>query len=58
MVKMRNTYKILVGKPEERDHSEDRGVDGNTIFEWILGKYGGKLTGCIWFKIGTSGGSV
>jgi hypothetical protein len=34
---MRNAYKILVGKPGERDHSEDLGVDGR-ILKWILGK--------------------
>jgi hypothetical protein len=26
------------------------------ILEWILGKFGGKLTGCIWHRIGTNGG--
>jgi hypothetical protein len=25
---MRTAYKISVGKPEERDHSEDMGIDG------------------------------
>jgi hypothetical protein len=24
----RELHKVLVGKPKERDHSEDRGVDG------------------------------
>jgi hypothetical protein len=39
------------------DHSEDLGVDGKIILEWILGKQGGKLwTGFIWVGIGTSGG--
>jgi hypothetical protein len=39
----------------EREHSEDLGVDGRIILEWILRKYGGKLwTGCIWLRIGTS----
>jgi len=28
MEPMRNAYKNVVGKPEERDHSEDLGVDG------------------------------
>jgi hypothetical protein len=27
----RNTYKILVGNPKEKDHSEDLGVDGRTL---------------------------
>jgi hypothetical protein len=35
---MRNAYKILIGKPEEGDHSEDLGVDGRIILEWFLGK--------------------
>jgi hypothetical protein len=40
-----------------RDHLEDLGVDGKIILEWFLGKYGMKLwTGCIWVRIGTSGG--
>jgi hypothetical protein len=30
-------YKVLVGKLKERDHSEDRGVDGRMESEWILG---------------------
>jgi len=34
----RNVYKILVGKPEGRYRSEDRGVDGKILLEWILGK--------------------
>jgi hypothetical protein len=37
--------------------SEDLNVDGKIILEWILGKKSGKVwTGCIWLKIGTSGG--
>jgi hypothetical protein len=40
-----------------RDHSGDLGVDRKTILEWILGKQGRKVwTGCIWLRIGTSGG--
>jgi hypothetical protein len=43
MGKMRNAYKILVRKPEGRDHSEDVGTDEMIILEWILGKQCGKL---------------
>jgi hypothetical protein len=43
----------------ERDHSEDLGTDVKVILEWILGTLDGKLwTGCIWLRIGTSGGLV
>jgi len=31
-------YSILLDYMKERDHSEDLGVDGKMIFEWILGK--------------------
>jgi hypothetical protein len=27
--------RILVGKMKERDHLEDRGLDGRIIFKWI-----------------------
>jgi hypothetical protein len=37
MGKDRIVYKVLVGSPKERDHSEDQGVDGNMGSEWILG---------------------
>jgi hypothetical protein len=39
-----------------RDHSEDLDLDGKIMFEWILGKQGGKvLTECLWLWIETSG---
>jgi hypothetical protein len=34
---MGNSYEILVGKPEGKNHSEDLGVDGRIILECILG---------------------
>jgi hypothetical protein len=40
-----------------RDNSEDVGVDGKITLEFILRKQGGKVwTGCMWFRIGVSGG--
>jgi hypothetical protein len=54
---MRNAYRILVGNVNGRDHSEDLGVDGKIMLEWILGKSCGKVwAGCMWLRIGTSGG--
>jgi hypothetical protein len=42
-----------------RGHLEDLDVDGKMILERILRKYGGKmLTGFIWLRIWTSGGSL
>jgi hypothetical protein len=38
-----------------KDYSED--LEGETILEQIVGKQGWKLwTGCIWLRIGASGG--
>jgi hypothetical protein len=40
-----------------KDHSEDLGVDGKVILEWIIGKLSGmRWTACIYFRIRTSGG--
>jgi hypothetical protein len=36
MGEKRNTYRILLGKPERRDHWEDQDVGGWTISKWIL----------------------
>jgi hypothetical protein len=38
MGELRGAYKILVGRPEGRNHYEDLGVDGRTTLRWILGK--------------------
>jgi hypothetical protein len=54
---VRNAYKILVGKSEGKTPYGRPRLNGRIILEWILGKYGGMVcTGCIWFRIGTSGG--
>jgi hypothetical protein len=34
----RGLYRILVGKPEERDHLGDPRVDGSIILRWIFRK--------------------
>jgi hypothetical protein len=38
----RNVYRVLMGKPEKRDHFEDQGVDGRMGSEWILGRLAGE----------------
>jgi hypothetical protein len=36
MGEKRNAYRILVGKPKERDHGKDQDVSEWTILKWIL----------------------
>jgi hypothetical protein len=38
MGEVRNAYNILSEKLKGRDHTEDLGVDGKIILEWILAK--------------------
>ena len=53
----RVAYRVLVGKPEERDHLEDPGVDERIILRWIFRKWDvGAGTGWIWRRVGTEGG--
>jgi hypothetical protein len=40
MVERRVAYRVLVGNLRERDHSEDPGVDGRLLFEWIVKNWG------------------
>jgi hypothetical protein len=48
--------KILVGKPEGKDHSEDVVIDGKVVLEWILEKQAGRVwTGFMWLRTGASG---
>jgi hypothetical protein len=53
---MRNSYHILVGKPEGKNYLEDLDVDEKIISEGMLEKEGGKVwTGCIWLRKGSCG---
>ena len=53
----RGVPKVLVGKPDGRDHWGDQDVDGRIILRWILRKWERVVgTGWIWFRIGTGGG--
>jgi len=54
MGERRVVYRVLVGKPEGKDHLEGPGVDGRIILRWIFRKWDvGVWTGSSWFMIGT-----
>jgi hypothetical protein len=38
MGERRGAYRVLVGKPEGRNHLTDLGLDGRIILKWILEK--------------------
>ena len=55
----RGVHRVLVGKPEERDHWEDLGIDGWIILGWICrGGDVGIWTGLGWHRIETVGGRL
>ena len=55
----RGVYRVLVGKPEGRDHWGDLDVDGWIILEWISRKWDvGIWTGLGWPRIKTGGGRL
>jgi len=55
----RGVYKVLVGKPERKNHLEDPGVDGRIILRWIFRKWDVAVwTGSSWLRIETGGGHL
>jgi hypothetical protein len=53
----RNVYRVLVGKPEGKDHLKDQEVDGRMGSKWNLERLvGGLWSGFTWLGIGTVGG--
>jgi hypothetical protein len=53
----RNVYRVLVGKPEGKNHLKDQEVDGRMGSKWILGRLvGGVWNGFTWLRIGIVGG--
>jgi len=52
----RGVYRVLVRKPEGKNHLEDPDVDGKIILRWIFRKWDvGAWTGLIWLRIGPGG---
>ena len=59
MGKRRGIYRVLVGKPEERDLLEDPSLDGRIMLRWIFRKWDvGIWTGLSWLRIRTGGRHV
>jgi hypothetical protein len=46
-------YRVLVGKPEGKNHLKDQGVDGRMGSKWTLGRLVGEVwSGFTWLRIG------
>ena len=55
----RDVYRVLVGKPEGKDHWGDPELDGIIILRWIFRKWEGIVwTGWIWLRMGTGRGHL
>jgi hypothetical protein len=56
--KSKGVYRVLLGKPEERDYVEDPGADGRIILIWILRKWDEGMDWIDVVQIGTGGGHL
>ena len=57
MVKRTGVYRILVGRPEGRNHLEDPGINGLIVSKWVFKRWEeGAWTGFMWLWIGNGGG--
>jgi hypothetical protein len=59
MGERRGVYRVLVGKPEGKNHLEDPGVDGRAILICILRNSDVRVwNGSSWLRIVTGGGHL
>jgi hypothetical protein len=55
----RGVYRVLVGKPEGKNHWGDPGVAERIILRWIFRKWDVEVwTGLGWLRIETGGGHL
>jgi hypothetical protein len=55
----RDTYRILVAKPQGKKRWGDPGVDGRIMLGWIFKKWDvGVRSGLGWVRIGIGGGRL
>ena len=54
----RGTYRVFMGRSEEREQSEDLDVNERLILNYFLRKWDGTWTGLIWLRIVTGGGHL
>ena len=52
----KDAYRAFVGKPEEKDHLEEPGVNGRILKMDLQDVLWGAGTGLIWLSLGTGGG--
>ena len=58
MGERRGLCRVLVRKPDGKNHLGDPGVDGRIILRWIFRKWGvGVWTGSSWHRLGTGRGT-
>jgi hypothetical protein len=59
MGERRGVYRVLVGKPEGKNHLGVPDLDLRIILKWIFRKWDvGVWTGSSWLRIGTGGGHL
>jgi hypothetical protein len=55
----RGVYRVLVGKPERKNHREDPDIDGRITLRCMFRKWVVKSwIGSMWLRIGTGGGHL
>jgi hypothetical protein len=56
MREKRNSYRLLVGKPEGKRPLGRQDVGGRIVFGWLLERYDRVMwTGLVWLRIGIGG---